>query len=59
MENYVIPAPKKPSQSERDAFLAVGERMQQECQRLGISEEEMLADFHGWQTAGRGKIDGM
>jgi hypothetical protein len=53
MENYVIPAPKTPSQSEHDTSLAAGVCMQQECQRLDISEEEMLADFHEWRVARR------
>ncbi len=46
---FYIPVPKQPGQSERDAFLAAGQRMQQECARLGIGEDELLADFQRWR----------
>lgn len=46
---FYIPVPKQPGQSERSAFLAAGQRMQQECARLGIGEDELLADFQHWR----------
>ncbi|HZX30185.1 MAG TPA: prevent-host-death protein [Rhodocyclaceae bacterium] len=48
---FYIPVPKQPGQSERDAFLAAGRRMQEECSRLGISEDELVADFQRWREA--------
>lgn len=50
---FYIPVPKRPGQSERDAFLAAGRRMQEECDRLGISEDELTADFQRWREARR------
>lgn len=50
---FYIPVPKQPGQSERDAFLAAGQRMQQECARLGIGEDELLADFRRWRALDR------
>lgn len=44
-----IPVPRRPNQSERDALLEAGRRMQQELQRLGISEDELLSDFQDWR----------
>lgn len=55
---FFVPVPKTPGQSERDAFLAAGQCMQQECERLGISEEELVADFREWRAANRGKLHG-
>lgn len=46
---FYIPVPKQPGQSERAAFLAAGQRMQQECARLGIGEDELLAGFNEWR----------
>jgi antitoxin (DNA-binding transcriptional repressor) of toxin-antitoxin stability system len=46
---FYIPIPKKPSQSERDAMLEAGRRMQEELARLGISEDEVVADFQQWR----------
>ena len=48
---FFIPVPKTPGQSEREAFLAAGSRMQEECVRLGISEDELVADFQRWRKA--------
>ena len=52
---FYIPVPKTPGQSERDAFLAAGQRMQEECARLGITEDELVADFQQWRQARRGQ----
>ena len=51
---FYIPVPKTPGQSERDAFLAAGRRMQEECVRLGISEDELVTDFQRWREGRRG-----
>lgn len=48
---FYIPVPKIPGQSERDSFLAAGQRMQEECVRLGIAEDELVADFQQWRKA--------
>ena len=40
---FYIPVPRRPNQSERDAMLEAGRRMQEELARLGITEDE-LAD---------------
>jgi len=41
--------PKRPTQSERDALLEAGRRMQEEMARLGITEDELAADFQAWR----------
>lgn len=46
---FYIPVPKKPTQSERDALLEAGRRMQEEMARLGITEEELVTDFKAWR----------
>lgn len=46
---FYIPVPRRPNQSERDALLEAGRRMQQELQRLGIREDELLSDFQDWR----------
>lgn len=47
---FYIPVPKRPAQSERDALLEAGRRMQAELARLGITEEELAADFKAWRA---------
>ncbi len=42
---FYIPVPKRATQSERDAMLDAGRRMQEELIRLGITEDELVADF--------------
>lgn len=46
---FYIPVPKCPNQSEREAMLEAGRRMREEMARLGISEEELMADFKHWR----------
>ncbi len=46
---FFIPVPRRPNQSERDALLEAGRRMQQELQRFGIREDELLSDFQNWR----------
>jgi antitoxin (DNA-binding transcriptional repressor) of toxin-antitoxin stability system len=50
---FYIPVPKKPNQSERDALIEAGRRMQEEMTRLGITEEELVADFKAWRKQQR------
>ncbi|MBI4755541.1 MAG: prevent-host-death protein [Betaproteobacteria bacterium] len=47
-----IPIPKRPGQSERDAMLEAGRRMQEELARLGVSEDDLVSDFKAWRAAG-------
>ena len=47
---FYIPVPRRPSQSERDALLEAGRRMQSELTRLGITEDELAGDFKRWRT---------
>lgn len=49
---FYIPVPKRPTQSERDALLEAGRRMQAELTRLGITEDELAADFKAWRGRG-------
>lgn len=46
---FYIPVPKRPNQSERDALLEAGRRMQEEMARLGITDDELAADFKSWR----------
>lgn len=48
---FYIPVTKQPNQSARDALLEAGRRMQEEMARLGITEEELSADFKAWRKA--------
>ena len=42
-------------QAEREALLEAGWRMQAELARLGLTEEEFIADFKRWRKARRAK----
>jgi len=46
---FYIPVPKRPTQSERDAHLEAGRRMQEKMVRLGITEDELVSDFKTWR----------
>ncbi|MDP2827551.1 MAG: hypothetical protein Q8O37_02990 [Sulfuricellaceae bacterium] len=46
---FYIPVPKQPGQSEREAMREAGKRMQEELARLGIGEDEVVADFKQWR----------
>lgn len=46
---FYIPVPRRPNQSERDAMLEAGRRMQEELARLGITEDELASDFKIWR----------
>ena len=52
---FYIPVPRRPGQAEREALLEAGRRMQAELARLGLTEEELLADFKRWRKARRAK----
>lgn len=52
---FYIPVPKRPGQAEREALLEAGRRMQAELARLGVTEEELVADFKRWRMARRAK----
>lgn len=43
----------------RDAFLTAGHRMQEECARLGITEDELVLDFRRWREARRVAQEGV
>jgi antitoxin (DNA-binding transcriptional repressor) of toxin-antitoxin stability system len=44
-----VPLPQGSDQSERERLLEAGRLMQAELQRLGLTEEELAADFKGWR----------
>ncbi len=48
---FYIPIPKRPGQSERDALVGAGRRMQEELARLGLTEEELTAEFKRWRKS--------
>jgi antitoxin (DNA-binding transcriptional repressor) of toxin-antitoxin stability system len=52
---FYIPVPRRPGQAEREALLEAGRRMQAELGRLGLTEEELVADFKRWRRARRAK----
>ncbi len=54
---FYVPVPKRPGQAEREALLEAGRRMQAELARLGLTEEEMAADFKRWRKARRARSD--
>ena len=52
---FYMPVPRRPGQAEREALLEAGRRMQAELGRLGLTEEELVADFKRWRRARRAK----
>ena len=44
-----VPFPQQPELDERQRLLEAGRLMQAELQRLGLSEEEISADFKAWR----------
>ena len=52
---FYIPVPRRPGQAEREALLEAGRRRQAELARLGVTEEELVADFKRWRRARRAK----
>jgi antitoxin (DNA-binding transcriptional repressor) of toxin-antitoxin stability system len=52
---FFFPVPRRPGQSEREALVAAGRRMDAEFARLGLTEDELLADFRRRRKARGGK----
>jgi antitoxin (DNA-binding transcriptional repressor) of toxin-antitoxin stability system len=52
---FYIPVPRRPGQAEREALIEAGRRMQAELARLGLTEEELVADFKRWRKGRRAK----
>lgn len=52
---FYIPVPRRPGQAEREALLEAGRRMQVELARLGVTEEDLVADFKRSRKARRAK----
>ena len=46
-----VPLPQKSDLSEHERLLEAGRLMQNELQRLGLTEEELAADFKDWRRA--------
>ena len=44
-----VPLPQEPDLSERERLMEAGRRMQAELQRLGLTEEDLAADFKAWR----------
>ena len=52
---FYIPIPRRPGQAEREALIEAGRRMQAELARLGLTEEELVADVKRWRKARRAR----
>ena len=52
---FYSPVPRRPGQAEREALLEAGRRMQAELARLGLTEEELVAQFKHWRKTRRPK----
>lgn len=48
---FHVPVPKRPGQGEREALIEAGHRMQAELARLGLTGDELAADFRRWRKA--------
>ena len=46
---FYIPIPKQPKQAERDALLDAGKRLDEELNRLGLTEDDLLEEFKQWR----------
>lgn len=46
-----VPLPQDPALSERERLLEAGRLMEAELRRLGLTEEELTADFKTWRGA--------
>ena len=44
-----MPLPQQANLSDRDKVLEAGRLMQAELERLGLSEDELSADFRAWR----------
>ena len=50
---YFIPTRRRPSQEQLEAFQASAARWQQEMERAGVTEEELIEDFTRLRKADR------
>ncbi len=48
---FFIPIPKKSGQDQRKALVEAGKRMDDELIRLGLKEDELLAEFKQWRQS--------
>ncbi len=48
-----MPLPQHGNLSDRDKVLEAGRLMQAELERLGLSEDELSADFKAWRKGHR------
>ena len=48
-----VPLPQQGNLSDRDKVLEAGRLMQAELERLGLSEDELSADFRAWRKGNR------
>ena len=46
---FYIPVPKTPTQIERNAMLEAGRRMNEELDKLGIDEDDVMESFRAWR----------
>ena len=44
-----VPLPQESDLSERERLMEAGRRMQAELQRLGLTEDDLAADFKTWR----------
>jgi len=52
-----VPLPQESDLSEHERLLEAGRLMQAELQRLGLTEEELAADFKDWRHAQQRQAD--
>jgi antitoxin (DNA-binding transcriptional repressor) of toxin-antitoxin stability system len=45
-----IPLPKNPTQDDRAAMREASTRLQEELLQLGLTEDQLLADFQRWRA---------
>jgi PHD/YefM family antitoxin component YafN of YafNO toxin-antitoxin module len=50
---YYLPARRKRTEAEREAFEAASERLQAVLDAKGITEDEIIEDFQRWRKDGR------
>ena len=50
---YFIPARRKRTEAEKQAFHEAALRLQQEMAAAGITEDEIMEDFKRWRRSGR------
>lgn len=50
---YYLPARRKRTEAEREAFEAASARLQEVLDAKGITEDEIIEDFQRWKRDGR------